>query len=64
MVFTTSYRQFRKKEIMEKEWNPNDYQGRSQKQVENNNKVFGMMVILVGFTIIGILVYKFINLLF
>ena len=49
---------------MEKEWDPNDYQGRSQKQVENNNKVFGMMVILVGFTIIGILVYKFINLLF
>ena len=49
---------------MEKEWDPNDYQGRSQKQVENNNKVFGMMVILVGVTIIGILVYKFINLLF
>lgn len=49
---------------MEKEWNPNDYQGRSQKQVENNNKVFGFSVILIGISLLGLSIYKFIDLLF
>jgi len=27
------------------EWNPDDWQGRSEKQVEDNNKIFGITII-------------------
>jgi hypothetical protein len=47
---------------MKKDWDPNDFQGRSQRQVENNNKVFGMSIILSLVVITGLLIIYLLSL--
>ena len=42
-----------------KEWNENDWQGRSQRQVEDNHKIMavaltGLFVVLIGLIIYGL----------
>ena len=38
-------------------WNRNEWQGRSKKQVEDNNKVFGYSIILIILGFIGGLLF-------
>ena len=49
---------------MEKDWNPNDYQGRSKDQVERNYRVFAILLILTWFVGTGIVLYALINYIF
>lgn len=39
-------------------WNPNEWQGRSEKQVERNNKTFGYTIILGVLLLTSALIYK------
>jgi len=44
-------------------WNRNDWQGRSKKQVENNNQVLALTVIVgVGISIIALIVQSLLGL--
>jgi hypothetical protein len=49
---------------MEKDWNPNDYQGRSKDQVERNYRVFAILLILTWFVGTGLVLYALINYIF
>ena len=49
---------------MKKEWDPNEYQGRSQKKVERNYRVFAISIVLGWLGLFGLLIYKLINFLF
>ena len=57
----------KKKQITQKnkimKWNRNDWQGRSKKQVENNNQVLALTVIVgVGISIIALIVQSLLGL--
>ena len=57
----------KKKQITQKiktmKWNRNDWQGRSKKQVENNNQVLALTVILgVGIFVIALIVQSLLGL--
>ena len=44
-------------------WNRNDWQGRSKKQVENNNQLLALTFIIgVGIFVIGLIVQTLLNL--
>ena len=45
---------------MEKEWNPNDYQGRRRDQVQLNYRILAFSIVVFWLYFMGILVYKFI----
>lgn len=47
-----------------KEWNPNDYQGRSRDQVERNYRAFAMFLVLAWLVGTGIVLYKIIDYIF
>jgi hypothetical protein len=49
---------------MEKDWNPNDYQGRSKDQVERNYRVFAILLILTWFVGTGLVLYALIDYIF
>jgi hypothetical protein len=42
---------------MKTEWNPNDFQGRTEEQVRRNNKVFGisMIILIIGVTLVKLI---------
>ena len=43
-----------------KEWNPNDYQGRSRQQVETNEKISGYSILAVVIFLFGYAIYNLI----
>lgn len=45
----------------DKDWNPNDWQGRSKKQVETNETLAGISVIGLVVFVIGTLIYQLIT---
>ena len=47
-----------------KEWNPNDYQGRSRDHIERNYRVFALFLVLGLLTATGIVLYKIIDYIF
>ena len=47
-----------------KEWNPNDYQGRSRDQVERNYRAFAIFLALSWLVGTGIVLYKIIDYIF
>ena len=47
-----------------KEWNPNDYQGRSRDQVERNYRVFALFLVLSWLFGTAIVLYKIIDYIF
>jgi hypothetical protein len=49
---------------MEKDWNPNDYQGRSKDQVERKYWVFAKLLILTWYVGTGFFLYALINYIF
>jgi len=49
---------------MGKDWNLNDFQGRSKNHVERNYRILAFSIIVFWLYLMGILVYKFINFLF
>jgi hypothetical protein len=49
---------------MEKEWEPNDYQGKREDQIQRNYRILALSIILIWLFFMGLLVYKFINFLF
>tara|TARA_R110000868_G_scaffold361634_1_gene623647 strand:- start:637 stop:786 length:150 start_codon:yes stop_codon:yes gene_type:complete len=49
---------------MEKNWNPNDFQGRSKYQVERNYRVFVIFLVLIWLVGAGLVLYDLINYIF
>ena len=49
---------------MEKEWNPNDYQGRREDQYKRNYRILAFTIAVLWLYCVGVLVYEFIKLLF
>jgi len=49
---------------MEKDWNPNDFQGRSKDQVERNYRVFAIFLILSWLIGTGLVLYYIIDYIF
>jgi hypothetical protein len=49
---------------MEKDWNPNDFQGRSKDHVERNYRVFEILLMLTWFVGTGLVLYGLINYIF
>ena len=49
---------------MEKEWNPNDYQGRREDQYKRNYRILAFTIAVLWLYCVGLLVYEFIKLLF
>jgi hypothetical protein len=47
-----------------KEWNPNDYQGRSRDHVERNYRVFALFLVLAWLSGTIIVLYKIIDYIF
>lgn len=45
----------------DKDWNPNDWQGRSKKQVETNEKLAGISIIGLVVFVLGTLIYQLIT---
>lgn len=44
----------------DKNWNPNDWQGRSRRQVETNETLAGISMIAVIAMVVGLVVYNII----
>lgn len=44
----------------DKNWNPNDWQGRSKRQVETNETLAGISMIAVIAMVVGLVVYNII----
>ena len=40
-----------------KEWNEKDWQGRTQKQVEDNHKIMGIALLGLFTTLVGLIIY-------
>jgi hypothetical protein len=49
---------------MEKEWNPNDFQGRSKEQVERNYRVFEIFLVLSWLVGTDLVLFKLIDYIF
>jgi hypothetical protein len=49
---------------MEKDWDPNDFQGRSKDQVERNYRVFAIFLVLSWLVVTGLVLYGLINYIF
>jgi hypothetical protein len=49
---------------MEKEWNPNDYQGRREDQYKRNYRILAFLIIVLWLYGMGLLVYELIKFLF
>jgi hypothetical protein len=45
----------------EKDWNPADWQGRSKRQVEDNNLLGGIGIIATLIFVVGLVVYNIIK---
>ena len=44
-----------------KEWDPDEWQGRSKRQVDNNELVSAIGIIVSVLVVIGIVIYKFVQ---
>ena len=42
----------------DKNWNPNDWQGRSRQQVETSEKLAGISMIAVILMVVGLVIYN------
>jgi len=44
-----------------KEWDANEWQGRSRRQVENNEKLSGISILILGAFVVGYAIYALIT---
>ena len=44
--------------MKQNEWNPEDWQGRSKKQVESNYRIMETVMMIAGFSFIGWAIYQ------
>jgi hypothetical protein len=49
---------------MEKDWNPNDFQGRSKDKMERNYRIFAILLILTWLVGTGLVLYALIDYIF
>jgi hypothetical protein len=49
---------------MEKDWNPNDFQGRSKDQMERNYRIFAILITLSWLVGTGLVLLKLISYIF